>query len=209
VNDASGFSDAHDVRAAGARAGRRVEYFTPGWNVIESGVAIGAGLLAGSIALIGFGVDSVIESVSGGVLLWRLYAQQADERREQPAVKLVGLSFLLLAAYVAVDAIKALVQREAPRAPLMGIGLAFASLVVLPLLARAKRRVATRPASRALHADAWQTGLCAWLSANLLGGLILNAIAGWWWSDPVAALVMVPIIAREGVAALRGEPHMA
>jgi len=205
MNNAAGINDANGVRAAQARAGRRLEYFTLGWNVIEAAVAVGAGLLASSVALIGFGVDSVIESISGGVLLWRLQAHRADERREQMALKLVGLSFLVLAAYVAADAIKTLVQREAPHASLAGIGLAVASLVVMPLLARAKRRVATRLASRALHADSRQTDLCAWLSAILLGGLGLNAVAGWWWTDPVAALLMVPIIAREGVAALHGE----
>ena len=205
MNHASVSSDPSADRATAAHTGRRLEYFTLGWNVIEAAVAVGAGLLAGSIALIGFGVDSVIESISGGVLLWRLQAHQADERREQLALKLVGLSFLLLAAYVAVDATKTLVQREAPHASLVGIGLSVASLVVMPLLARAKRRVAARLASRALHADSRQTDLCAWLSAILLGGLALNAGAGGWWADPVAALLMAPIIAREGVAALHGE----
>ena len=205
MNRAAACNDDLALRATAARVGRRLEYFTLGWNLIEAVVAVGAGLLAGSIALIGFGADSVIESISGSVLLWRLQTPQADERRERLALKLVGVSFLVLAVYVAVDAARTLVRREAPEVSLVGIGLAAASLVVMPLLARAKRRVAARLASRALHADSRQTDLCAWLSAILLGGLALNALAGWWWADPIAALLMVQIIAREGVAALRGE----
>jgi len=205
MSHASGPRNEHSARADHARAGRRLEYFTLGWNLIEAAVAVGAGLLAGSIALIGFGVDSVIESISGGVLLWRLHADETDDRRERLALKLVGGSFLLLAAYVAVEAIKTLVQHETPQASLIGIGLSVASLVVMPLLARAKRRVAARLESRALQADSRQTDLCAWLSAILLGGLALNALMGWWWADPVAALLMVPIIAREGIEAMRGE----
>ena len=205
MNHASGPNDDGSARAADVRAGRRLEYFTLGWNLIEAVVAVGAGLVAGSIALIGFGVDSVIESVSGSVLLWRLQTHHADERRERLALKLVGVSFLLLAAYVAVDATKTLVQREAPHASLVGIGLSVASLAIMPVLARAKRRVAARLESRALQADSRQTDLCAWLSAILLGGLALNALEGWWWADSAAALLMVPIIAREGIEAMQGE----
>ena len=208
MNHATGPRDDSSARAADARAGRRLEYFTLGWNLIEAAVAVVAGLLAGSIALIGFGVDSVIESVSGGVLLWRLQAHHADEQRERLAVKLVGVSFLLLAAYVAFEAAETLLRREPPRVSLVGIVLSLASLVVMPLLARAKRRVAARLESRALHADSRQTDLCAWLSAILLGGLTLNALGGWWWADPVAALLMVPIIAREGIEALRGQARL-
>jgi divalent metal cation (Fe/Co/Zn/Cd) transporter len=193
------------TRSADAAHGRRLEYFTIGWNVLEAAVAVGSGLAANSIALVGFGADSVIESLSGAVLLWRLLAHQADEEREQRALKLVGFSFLLLAAYVAFDAAKSLLLREPPESSLVGILLATASLIVMPLLARAKRRTAARLASRALEADSRQTSLCAYLSAILLGGLALNALWGWWWADPVAALVMVPIIAREGLEALRGE----
>jgi divalent metal cation (Fe/Co/Zn/Cd) transporter len=186
-------------------AGRRLEYFTLTWNLIEAAVAVGAGLLAGSIALVGFGVDSVIESLSGGVLLWRLWTHEADERRERLALRLVGVSFLVLAAYVGVEAAKTLLEREAPESSWVGIGLSVASLLVMPVLARAKRRVACRLGSDALRADSRQTDLCAWLSAILLGGLGLHALAGWWWADPAAALAMVPIIVREGVGALRGE----
>lgn len=182
-----------------------LEYLTIGWNVLEAVVAIGAGLFAGSIALVGFGVDSVIESTSGAILLWRLRDGERGEQRERLALRLVGVSFLLLAAYVAYDAMKSLIAREPPEASYLGIGIASLSLVVMPLLARAKRRVAAQLNSRAMKADSRQTALCAYLSAILLGGLLLNALFGLWWADPVAGLVMLPIIAKEGVEALRGE----
>ena len=184
--------------------GKRLEYLTLGWNTLEAIVAIAAGWIAGSIALIGFGLDSVIECLSGAALLWRLHAREDDERRERIALKVVGSSFLLLAAYVAFDAAFALWTRERPEHSIPGIILACASLVVMPLLARAKRRVARELNSNALHADSRQTDICAYLSAILVGGLALNALLNWWWADPVAALVMSPIIAREGVEALRG-----
>lgn len=186
-------------------AGRRLEYVTLGWNCFEAGIAIGAGWVAGSISLTGFGIDSVIESLSGAVLLWRLRGNDDAERREPRALKLVGVSFLVLAGYIAWEATAALLQREPPEASLIGIGLAVASLIAMPVLARAKRRVAARLGSRALEADSRQTDLCGYLSGILLGGLALNAWLGWWWADPVAAWVMVPIVAREGVEALRGE----
>ena len=195
------------TRAASVRRGRLLEYLTIGWNSLEGLIAIGAGLLAGSIALVGFGVDSVIEVSSGAALLWRLHLDSPErrERAEQVALKLVGVSFLALAAYVAFDAVKSLYYREVPQASYVGIALAALSLAVMPLLARAKRRVAAEIGSRALQADSRQTDICTYLSAILLGGLILNALLGWWWADPVAALVMVPIIVKEGVEALRGE----
>jgi divalent metal cation (Fe/Co/Zn/Cd) transporter len=192
------------AREADTRSGRRLEYFTLGWNVIEAAVAVGAGLLAGSIALVGFGVDSVIESLSSVVLLWHLRSHVADEARERRALRLVGVCFFVLAAYVAVDSGLALLRREAPDASLVGIALAIVSLIVMPILARAKRTVAARLDSAALAADSRQTDLCAYLSAILLGGLALNATLGWWWADPVAALAMVPIIFREGMQAFRG-----
>ena len=194
-------------RARNVRRGRWLEYLTIGWNSLEAVIAIGAGLVAGSIALLGFGLDSIIEVSSGAALLWRLHmdAPEKRERAEQLALKLVGVSFLLLAAYVAFDAAKSLFTRELPRASYVGIVLAALSLAVMPLLARAKRRVAASINSRALQADSRQTDICAYLSAILLGGLLLNALFGWWWADPVAALVMTPIIVKEGVEALRGE----
>lgn len=206
MNDSPGCpSECGSSREADTRRGRRLEYFTLGWNVLEAAVAVGAGVMAGSIALIGFGVDSVIESLSGGILLWRLWRHDADSAREAKALKLVGLSFFVLAAYVAFDAVSSLVQREPPQVSRVGIGLAVASLIVMPLLARAKRRVAEKLESHALRADSRQTDLCAFLSAILLGGLTLNGLWGWWWADPVAALIMVPIIAREGLQAVSGK----
>ncbi len=194
-------------RAALVRRGRLLEYLTVGWNSLEGIIAVAAGLAAGSVALVGFGFDSVIEVTSGAALLWRLHmdAPERRERAEQTALKLVGWSFMLLATYVAFDAVKSLARREPPEASYVGIALAALSLVVMPLLARAKRRVAAGINSRALQADSRQTDICAYLSAILLGGLLLNAALGWWWADPVAALVMVPMIVKEGVGALRGE----
>lgn len=185
--------------------GRQLEYLTLAWNSLEAVAAIGAGLIAGSIALVGFGLDSVIECFSGGVLLWRLRAGEQGERREEMALRLVGLSFIALAIYVAYDAISSLVRHDLPEKSWFGVAVAIASLIAMPLLARAKRRVAALLNSGALHADSRQTDICAYLSAILLGGLLLNALLHWWWADPVAGLVMVPIIGHEGVEALRGK----
>jgi divalent metal cation (Fe/Co/Zn/Cd) transporter len=190
------------------KRGRRLEYFTIGYNSLEGLVAVVAGLLAGSIALVGFGFDSMIEVTSGAVLLWRLYADVDEEKRERVeaiSLRIVGVCFLALGAYVGYDSIKSLVRHEAPHESIPGIVLAIASLIVMPLLVRAKRKVAHGISSGALMADAKQTELCTYLSAILLGGLLLNAILGWWWADPVAALVMLPIIIKEGIEGLRGE----
>lgn len=184
------------------RRGRRLEYITIIWNSLEGIVAIGAGIAAGSIALVGFGADSVIEVSSGAIILWRLVS---GEHRERLALKLVGISFLALAIYVGFDAVKSIVYREPPEVTYIGIVIAALSLVVMPLLARAKREVAAKLNSRAMLADSRQTDLCTYLSAILLGGLLLNAVVGWWWADPVAGLIMVPIIMKEGIGALRGE----
>lgn len=192
-------------RSHHVRRGRLLEYFTLAWNLLEAVIAIGSGVIAGSISLVGFGVDSVIECMSGGILVWRLGDGEHGESRERIALKLVGVSFLLLAAYVAFEAVKSLIYREAPNASYVGIAIAALSLIVMPLLARAKRKVAANLNSRAMKADSRQTDLCAYLSAILLGGLILNATVGWWWADPIAGLIMVPIIAKEGIGSLRGE----
>ncbi len=182
--------------------GRRLEYFTFVWNTAEALAAVIAGLLAGSIALVGFGADSVIEVLSGAIVLWRLVSRV---HRERLALSLVGVCFLALAVYVSFDAIRSLWLRELPEATYLGIGIAILAMIVMPLLGRAKRKVAVDLNSAAMRADARQTDLCAYLSAILLLGLGLNALFGWWWADPVAALVMVPIIVKEGVGALRGE----
>ncbi len=192
---------AHDA----IHRGRRLEYLTLGWNLGEGAVAIGAGVFAGSTALLGFGIDSLIECLSGSVLLWRLSHGEKGEQREQQARKLVGLSLLILAAYVAYEAAESLLKREPPAASYVGIALALAAVIVMPLLARAKRKVATSLDSRAMHADSRQSDICGYLSAILLFGLGANALLGWWWTDPVAALLMVPIIGKEGIEALRGE----
>jgi divalent metal cation (Fe/Co/Zn/Cd) transporter len=178
---------------------------TLGWNLVEGVASVGAGVLAGSTALVGFGADSFIESLSGAVLLWRLQDGEDHARREARALKLVAASFFVLAAYVAYEAGRSLLLREPPEASWIGIFIACLSLVVMPWLARKKRQVAGTLDSRALHADSRQTDLCAYLSAILLGGLLLNAVLGWWWADPVAALVMVPIIWHEGTEAWEGE----
>ena len=191
-----------EARADATRRGRNLEYLTIGWNSLEAVAAISAGILASSIALVGFGFDSVIESLSGAVLLWR---SVAGEEREKLALRLVGISFLILAAYVGFDAVKSLVYQELPEASYTGIVIAALSLVVMPILARSKRKVAASLNSRAMLADSRQTDICAYLSAILLGGLILNAFFGFWWADPVAALVMFPIIIKEGIKGLRGE----
>lgn len=184
------------------RHGRWLAFLTIGWNSLEGIIAIGAGIMAGSIALVGFGVDSVIEVSSGVVILWRL---ASGEQRERLALRLIGVSFIALAVYVAFDAVKSLWLRELPEATYIGIGIAALSLVVMPFLAHQKRKVAGKLNSDAMKADSRQTDICAYLSAILLAGLILNAIFGWWWADPLAALIMVPIIAKEGIDALRGK----
>jgi len=195
-------------RTSLARRGRRLEYFTIAWNVLEGLVAVVAGMVAGSISLVGFGIDSFIEVTSGAALLWRMSVDADEKRREaneQIALRLVGLCFLGLAAYVAYESIVGLVRREAPEHSVPGIVLACVSLVVMPLLSRAKRRVGSALGSAAMQADARQADFCVYLSAILLCGLLLNALFGWWWADPVAALIMTPIIANEGVEGIRGE----
>lgn len=190
------------------KRGRRLEYFTIAYNSLEGLIAVVAGLIAGSIALVGFGFDSIIEVTSGAALLWRLHSdadESGRERLEAITLRIVGVCFLLLAVYVAYNSIMSLVRREAPQESIPGIALAVASIIIMPLLVRAKRQVARRINSGALMADSKQTELCTYLSATLLAGLLLNALVGWWWADPVAALVMVPIIVKEGIEAFRGE----
>ncbi len=201
-----------DARAGLVRRGVRLGYMTVFYNSLEALIALLAGVLAGSVALVGFGADSLIEVTAGVAALWRLGRDRDPERRkhaERLTLKIVGLCFLALAVYVAWDSLKALIAHEAPRASVTGIVLAAASLIVMPLLARAKRRVALAMQSGALVAEAKQTALCTWLSAILLAGLLLNAVIGWWWADPVAALAMVPIIAREGWSGIRGRSACA
>lgn len=189
------------------RRGKQLENFTVVWNSLEGLIAVGAGVIAGSISLVGFGFDSVIEVTSGIVIIWRLrHAHGAkDEASELTARRLVGLCFFALAAYVVFDSLKSLIAKERPQESLVGIILAALSVVIMPFVARKKRQVAAVLNSGAIRADSQQTQLCAYLSAILLGGLSLNAVLGWWWADPAAALVMVPIIVNEGVEAIRGD----
>ncbi|OFV95669.1 MAG: hypothetical protein A3F68_12205 [Acidobacteria bacterium RIFCSPLOWO2_12_FULL_54_10] len=195
-------------RLAAVQQGKRLEYFTIAWNSLEGIIAVAAGILAGSISLVGFGVDSFIEMTSGAALLWRMTMDAQEhkrERMEQITLRIVGGCFLALAVYVCYEAVNDLQRREAPEESIPGIVLACVSMIVMPMLARAKRRVAAKLGSAAMIADARQAEFCTYLSIILLGGLLLNALWGLWWADPVAALVMVPIIAREGIEGLRGE----
>ena len=190
------------------RRGRRLEYFTVIWNALEGLVAVGAGVFAGSISLVGFGIDSFIEVTSGSVLLWRMSvdANVGDrERNEKRALRFVGLCFLLLAAYIAFESGNDLWFKREPEQSIPGIVLACVSLVVMPLLSRSKRKVGHALDSAAMQADAKQTQFCTYLSAILLVGLILNAVFGLWWADPIAGLIMVPIIAKEGFGGLQGK----
>jgi divalent metal cation (Fe/Co/Zn/Cd) transporter len=193
-------------REALAHRGKRLEHFTIAWNSLESLVGIAAGVVAGSISLVGFGIDSVIEVTSGATLLWRM-SVDADidkrERNERLSLRIVGVCFLGLAFYVACEAVLNLIRKSAPERSIPGIALAVVSLIVMPMLSRAKKSVGNELDSAAMKADARQTDFCVFLSAILLVGLVLNATLGWWWADPTAALVMVPIIAKEGFEGLR------
>jgi divalent metal cation (Fe/Co/Zn/Cd) transporter len=198
-------------RSANVARGLRLEYFTVAWNVVEGLVSVWAAVAASSVALLGFGIDSFVETTSGLILIWRLGAERGArdaeevERLDQRAHKLVGLSLFLLAAYIAFDAAKALISRERPEPTAVGIGITALSLAAMWWLAHAKRRTAMRLGSRALEADSFQTTACFWLSLFTLAGIGLNAALGWWWADPVAALGMTWFIVSEGREAWRGE----
>jgi divalent metal cation (Fe/Co/Zn/Cd) transporter len=207
---------AHGGAGSGARSrllagALRLEYLTVAWNAVEAVIAIWAALAVGSIALLGFGIDSVVEMSSGLILLWRLRTEAHHERPidlealDRRAHRLVGLSLFLLAAYVAFEAVKALWAQERPEPTLVGMGLAALSLPVMLWLGRAKRRTARSLDSHAMESDAFQTTACMWLSAITLIGIGLNALFGWWWADPLAALAMVFFIGQEGREAWRGK----
>ena len=196
------------TRRAVVQRGKRLEYFTIAWNSLEGLVAVVAGAIAGSISLVGFGIDSFIEVTSGATLLWRMSVdanQQSRERNERLSIRVVGFCFLALAGYVAYESVLDLIVRKAPEHSVPGILLACVSLVVMPILSRAKKRVGIELGSPAMQADAKQTDFCVYLSVILLAGLLLNAALGWWWADPVAGLVMTPMIAKEGVEAVKGK----
>jgi divalent metal cation (Fe/Co/Zn/Cd) transporter len=189
--------------------GRKLEYFTIGWNIIETAVAVIAGAFAGSISMIGFGIDSSIEAISGGALLWRMAIDHDDPRRkhrERIALKVVSICFIALAAYICIESILSLVHRNKPETSIVGIVLASGSLIVMPYLSRQKKKVARELQSRAMRADARQSKFSLYLSGILLASLIANTAFGWWWADPVAGLAMVPLIAKEGLENLRVKP---
>jgi divalent metal cation (Fe/Co/Zn/Cd) transporter len=191
----------------GHQKGLIAEYFTVGWNVIEGIVAIAAGITAGSIALIGFGLDSYVEVASGLLLVWRLrkhgFGDEEEEAAEKRAILFVGVTFLLLALYVTYESGKKLLFHEHPDASMVGIILAIVSLIVMPILAFYKKKIATEINSRALRADALETLACSYLSLTLILGLGANALFGWWWADPLAALAMVYFLVREGWEAIQ------
>lgn len=185
-----------------SRRARKLAWATIVWNVIEAVVAITAGSAASSIALIGFGLDSTVEVMSALVIVWQLHG--LDEKRERTALKLIAVSFYVLAGYVAVQALLDLTSGIEPSASSIGIGLAIASLIVMPILAAAKRQTGRQMGSSTIVADSRQTKLCAYLSVVLLGGLISNATIGWWWADSVAALVIAALAINEGRRAWNG-----
>lgn len=195
-------------RALAVRRANVLAWATVGWNVVEGVVALVAGVAAGSISLVGFGIDSSIEVSAAVVVLWRLRKETGDHcvaPDDRRATRLVAAAFGALAAYVTVTAASQLVTGQPPDTSTVGIVLAALSLVVMPALARAKARLAPVLGSRAVAAESRQTMLCAWMSAVLLVGLALHAVAGWWWADPVAALGVAGVAAFEGVRTWRAD----
>jgi divalent metal cation (Fe/Co/Zn/Cd) transporter len=190
-------------RARLVRRARLLAWTGLGWHAIEATVAITAGVVAGSVALVGFGADSLIEAMAGLVVIWRLASAHAiSERRAQ---QMIAVSFYVLSAYVAVEAIRSLAAVDRPAVSWVGIGLSIVTLATMPPLATAKGRVADALASSATKSESRQTMLCAYLSAALLVGLGLNALLGWWWADPVTALGIAGVAVKEGRDAWRGE----
>ena len=193
-------------RGALERRAKALAWAGNAWHVVEFAVALAAGIAAGSVALVAFGIDSVIEVLAGGVIVWLFSggrgASAAAERRAQ---QLIAASYALLVAYVAVEAVRDLVGSHHPEASWVGIGLAAVTAPTMPLLARAKRATGRRLGSAAVVSEAGQNMICAYLSLALLVGLLANAVLGWWWADPLAALVIAGVAAREGLAAWRGD----
>ena len=188
------------------RRAKQLAWLGVGWHGVEADIAIGAGLMAGSIALIGFGADSLIESFAGFILLWRFAASRAtSEDAEQRAQKLIAISFYVIAAYVGFEALRSLLTADRPEASWVGIGLAAITLVTMPPLAIAKGRVGEKLGSSATKSEGQQNMLCAYLSAALLVGLGANALFGLWWADPVTALVIAGVAVKEGRESWRGE----
>jgi len=196
------------ARQALVRRGLQLNYLTIGYNTLEAIVSMVAGFIAGSVSLVGFGVDSVIEVTASAAAQCRLRADLDPARRahvEGVTRRVIGASFLALSAYVTIESIVTLVRREAPEPSLIGLAVLVLSAIVMPLLARAKHRVAHALGSHALEAEATQTSACAYLSIIALTGVAANTFGGWWWADPLAALGMVPILVKEGLEGLRDE----
>jgi divalent metal cation (Fe/Co/Zn/Cd) transporter len=176
------------------------------WHFVEFAIAVGAGIAAGSIALIGFGIDSLIETLAGFIIIWRFASHRSlSETAERRAQQLVAASYAILVVYIVVEATRSLVSGDQPEASWVGIGLAAVTAPTMPLLARAKRRVGRQLGSAATVSEAEQNQICAYLSIALLVGLLANALLGWWWADPAAALVIAAIAAREGVESWKGD----
>jgi divalent metal cation (Fe/Co/Zn/Cd) transporter len=186
------------------RRGFRLEYATMGWMVAEAAVAITAGVLAASIALTGFGLDSVIELLSATIVIWQLRGEIAGQDRQTRAVRLIGVTFFALAAYLTAEAIRDLVTQARPAQSILGLAVTAAALVVMPALAVAKRRTGKQLGNRTLLADSAETAFCAFTSAAALLGVGLNAWLGWWWADPAAALIIAALAVREGVECWQG-----
>lgn len=208
-------STVHDHTTAAAavsptdrvRLGRRAQLLagaSVSYNAVEGVVAVTAGLVAGSVALVGFGLDSAIEVSSGLIILWQ-FRHRLPESREQQALRLIAVSFFALAAYVSFESVRALITGAEPEASPVGIVLAAASLMIMPFLAWAQRRTGKALRSNSVVADSNQTLLCSYMSAALLVGLALNAVLGWWWADPLAGLVIAAIAVNEGREAWRGK----
>ena len=193
-----------DVRK---RLGRRAQLLAAAsvtYNAVEAVIAITAGLVAGSVALIGFGLDSVVEVSSGLIILWQ-FRHEIPESRERKALRLIAVSFFALAAYVTFQSVRALLGGAEPEPSPVGVGLAIASLLVMPFLSWAQRRTGRQLGSQTVVADSTQTLLCTYLSGVLLAGLVLNATLGWSWADPIAGLVIAAVAVREGREAWRGD----
>lgn len=201
-----------DLRLAGAermRLERRARLLAWGgnaWHVVEFGFAVGAGLAAGSVALVGFGFDSLVEALAGFVIVWLFSGGRGSSAwSERRAQQLVAASYFVLAAYILVESVRDLAGGHHPGASWIGVGLAAFTAPTMPLLARAKRRVGRKLGSSAAVSEAQQNQICAYLSIALLVGLLLNAVAGWWWADPAAALVIAGVAAREGIESWKGK----
>ena len=181
------------------KRGFRLEYATMGWMVAEAAVAITAGLAAASIALVGFGLDSVIELISATIVIWQLRGEIAGQNRQTRAIRLIGVTFFALAAYLTIDSIRDLATHAQPRQSLPGLAVTAAALIIMPLLAIAKRRTGRALGNRTLVADSAETAFCAFTSAAALLGVGLNAWLGWWWADPAAALIIAALAVKEGI----------